>query len=144
MDAEDNVLIVDAEDNVHLVQQLYVAFGRGLIDVIIDKLADDVEWYSPGPPEVIPWAGRRCGRNQVKEFFALLAEGLKFEEFEPREFIAQRDKVVVLGHSRTHARTTNRAFEQDWAMAWTLRKGKVVSFRLYGDTAATVAALRHD
>jgi hypothetical protein len=37
-------------------------------------------------------------------------------------------------------KATNRIFESEWAQVYTLRAGKIVSFRGYYDTAAMVAA----
>jgi ketosteroid isomerase-like protein len=61
------------QENVASIQQLYERFGRGDLPAVLGMLADDVEWYDPGPPEV-PHAGRYHGRDGVARFFALLAE----------------------------------------------------------------------
>jgi hypothetical protein len=69
-----------------------------------------------------------------------LAETVAFERFEPREFIAQRDRVAVLGHYKGTALSTGRSVESDWVMVFTRRDGKVVQFREYADSAAINAA----
>lgn len=126
--------------NVDVVQQVYAAFGRGDIPALLDLLTDDVEWTLQGP-SVIPWAGTRHGRDKVAtEFFSVLGETLKFEQFEPREFVAQGDTVVVLGYERCIVKPTNRTFEQEWAHVYTLRNGKIAKGRFIEDTAAQVVA----
>ncbi len=62
--------------------------------------------------------------------------------FEPREFFAQDDTVVVLGHYRFRVKTTGIAYDTDWAMVWKLRDGKVVRFDIHDDSATEAAALR--
>jgi uncharacterized protein len=72
----------------------------------------------------------------------VLGESVEFEQFEPQEYIAQGDKVVVLGHERQRVKATGEVVEDDWAMVFTLRGGKITKFRNYEDTAAVAAAHR--
>ncbi len=125
--------------NTAVVQQAYAAFGQGDIPALLSLLTDDVEWSLPGPA-VIPWSGTRHGHEGVVEFFSLIGETLEFEQFEPREFVAQGDTVVVLGYERSIAKATGRPLEQEWAHVYTLRDGKIATGRLFEDTAAAVVA----
>jgi uncharacterized protein len=129
-------------ENVQLVQAIYAAFGRGDIPAALDALTEDVEWREPGPSEVLPWAGLRRGRGQVGQFFRALDDAEEVQQFEPQEFIAQGDRVVVLGHERCRIKSTGRSYDNHWAMVFTLRDGKVATFRAYHDTAAMIAAFR--
>jgi uncharacterized protein len=129
------------QENVRTVQEIYAAFGRGDIPALLNAVADDVEWSIAGTPDV-PHAGKRRGREEVAQFFPVLAATEEFEQFEPREFIAQGDQVVALGHLRSQVKATGRTYEQEWAQIWTLRDGKVTRLRTYEDTAAEAAAYR--
>ena len=122
-----------------VVQQAYAAFGQGDIPALLSLLTDDVEWSLPGP-SVIPWAGTRHGHEGVTEFFSMLGKTLEFEQFEPREFVAQGDTVVVLGYERSISKRTGRTLEQEWAHVYTLRDGKIAEGRFIEDTAAQVVA----
>jgi hypothetical protein len=112
--------------------------------VFLNTLADEVEWFVPGPKQILPWAGLRKGREQVAQFFAEYTQTAETQQFEPREFIAQGERVVVLGYRRDHVKATGRIFESEWVQVFSLRAGKIVSFRGYIDTAAIVAAFRGD
>ncbi len=128
------------QTNLGVVQQTYAAVGSGDIPAVLDLLTDDVEWTLQGP-SVIPWAGTRRGREGVAEFFSLLGETLEFEQFEPREFVAQGDTVVVLGYERSPVKATGCTFETEWAHVYTLRDGRIAKGRFFEDTAALVVAL---
>ena len=132
---------MNEQDNTRVVQDLFAAFGRGDVPGVLDKLTDDVEWRLAGPTEVT-YAGVRRGRDQVAEVLKLLAQSSEFEHFEPQEFIAQGEKVVVLGHERQRVKATGQVVDNDWAMVFTLREGKIAKFRNYEDTAAVAAAHR--
>ena len=54
----------------------------------------------------------------------MLAETLETQQFEPRQFIAQDDVVVVLGHERHRAKSTGRSYEGEWVQVFTLRDAK--------------------
>jgi ketosteroid isomerase-like protein len=133
---------VSEQENTRTVQEVYAAFGRGDVPFILSALADKVDWTLHGPPALIPWAKTHRTRDEVAEFFATLGKTLEFQAFEPREYVAQGDKVVALGYYRARAKATGRTFEQHWAMEWTLQSGKIVAYRAYDDTAVMAAALR--
>ncbi|HWF39420.1 MAG TPA: nuclear transport factor 2 family protein [Candidatus Acidoferrales bacterium] len=126
------------EANIQLIQEAYEAFSRGDIQGILNKVSSDVEWVAP---PVEPMAGTYRGRDGVGEFFRRVAANFEFTSFEPRDFVAQGDRVVVLGHYTANARNTGRTVDADWAMAFTVSNGQVSRFQEYTDTAAASTAL---
>jgi uncharacterized protein len=128
--------------NVRIVQEAYAAFQRGEVQGVLNMLVEDVEWITPGPPDVMPVAGKRRGRQQVAQFFATLSEQEDVELFEPGEYIAQGDKVVALIKYRGRVKATGRAAEVDLVHVFTIRDGKIQRFREYFDTAAALEAYR--
>jgi hypothetical protein len=65
---------------------------------------------------------------------------MEIEEFAPTEFLAQADRVVVLGSLRARVKDTGRSYDNEWVMVWTLRDGKVAGYQIYEDTARELAA----
>ena len=130
---------MNQQKNVSVVEAAYDAFKRGDIPALLNLLSDDVDWAVPGPAE-IPFAGERQGRNQVREFFRIVAESSDFDTFEPVDHIAQADQVVTLGHYAGRAKNTGRRFESNFAMKFRLRDGKIAGFQEYMDTANLAAA----
>ena len=68
-------------------------------------------------------------------------ENLEFSEFSPREMIEQGETVVALGTSFGRAKTTGKTVKDDWVHVFKFRRGKVVFFQEYVDTAANVLAM---
>ena len=130
------------QENVGVVRAAYAAFQRGDIPGLIEMLTDDIDWWTPGTPEEIPYAGRLSGRAAVGGFFERLAASEEIAHFEPREFIAQGDKVVVTGNYRGRTRAAGREYDLDWLHVFTVRDGRIAAFREYIDTAALAAAHR--
>jgi ketosteroid isomerase-like protein len=54
---------MSAQENVQVVQRAYAAFSRGDIPALLNTLTEDVEWFIPGPPQILPYAGQRRGRE---------------------------------------------------------------------------------
>jgi uncharacterized protein len=63
---------------------------------------------------------------------------------EPHEFIAQGDRVLVIGFAKGKILATNKAFEDDWVFAITVRNGKLTKVREYIDTQALARASEVD
>jgi ketosteroid isomerase-like protein len=125
--------------NLRIVQDAYAAFGRGDIQSLMGAFADDISWQAVTGSKHHPLAGVLRGKSQVQDFFKRLPEIQTFEEFEPREFIAQGDRVVVLGHYRARV-MKGGTFESDWAMVYRMRDGKVTQFQEFTDVVAVDAA----
>jgi uncharacterized protein len=128
------------QQNLEIVKRGYEAFGRGDTQALLDLFADDIEWSSPGPPE-LPTAGNRRGRQQVAEFFQAVDQIFEIQQFEPKTFLAQGDLVVVLGTDTARIKASGKVVTDDWAHAFTVRGGKIVKMREYIDTSAVVAEL---
>ena len=131
---------MSAEENVQTAKEGYAAFGRGDVPAILELLTDDIEWIEPGPADVLPAAGTYRGKEEVAGFFATLGENLEIHKFEPHEFIAQGDHLVVLIHFESTVKRTGREVTGHEAQVWTFKGGKLARFEAFSDTAAGVAA----
>ncbi|HEX2183619.1 MAG TPA: nuclear transport factor 2 family protein [Rubrobacteraceae bacterium] len=129
------------QENTELVQRAYGYFQSGDIPALLDSLSEDVEWQLP-EVEDVPTAGRWHGREHVGQFFQALSDTEEVRQFEPREFVAQDDKVVALGHYAWQAKSTGREWESDFVHVFTVRDGRITRFQEYMNTAAIVDALR--
>jgi uncharacterized protein len=134
---------MNEQQTTQAVKESFAAVGRGDIPGLLETLTDDVEWVVPGP-SVVPMTGKHRGKEGVSRYYGLLKERIDVLQFEPREFCAQGDTVVVLGVFRGRVKATDRVYESDWALVYTVRDGKISRCREYYDTAAQVTAFRGD
>ena len=131
---------MNEQENLQVVHQAYEAFGRGDVPGVLAMLTEDVEWSTPGPPNVIPYAGTRTGHEQVAGYFGTFGEAVEVSEFEPQRFFAEEEMVVVLGHYAFRVKSTGKPVDTDWVHAFTFSDGKIARFRGYEDSAAVAAA----
>jgi ketosteroid isomerase-like protein len=127
------------QDNVAVVRRAYENFKGGNIGGILDSVTDDVDWRLP-EIEGAAFSGGRKGRASVGGFFSQLADSQDSVSFEPREFVAQGDKVVALGTYLWRVKKNGREYGGDWAHVFTVRDGRIAGFHEYMDSAAARAA----
>ena len=129
------------QQNLEIIRSIYAAFGRGDLEAILAVLDSQVTWRTPGPPD-LPTAGLRRGIAEVREFFGLLLTTFDLQEFRPADFLAQGDKVVILGTSREGPKGTGRLVDFRWVHVFTIRNGKIVEFEEPADVSALVDEYR--
>lgn len=126
--------------NLELIRSAYDAFGRGDVPGVLGIMDPAIEWTAA---EGSPYAGTYRGPDAVlNEVFMKL--GTEWEGFQavPQEFVADEDKVVVLGTYSGTYRQTGRSFQAPFAHVWWIRDGKAVRFHQHTDTELVQRALR--
>ena len=127
--------------NVELIRQLYDRMGTGDVDAALELMTDDVAFVVPGPPD-IGAAGTWRGVEGVRDCLARLRDAQENQSVQIREFVAQRDHVVVFLHVVAKARATGRTFESDIVHFFTIRDGRIARLVDFFDTAAVAEAIR--
>lgn len=116
-----------------VVQQAFTDFANGNITAIVNACADDVVFGTYSNPIARP-SGYYYGKEGVIEFFKQVDENMNMSLFEPREFITQDDRVIVLGHQTATIKHTGKTIDQDWCMSFTVRNGKIQQYFSFGDS----------
>ena len=122
-------------NNTEIVKKAYGCFGSGDMEGLLECFSDDISWETPKVDNAA-YSGARRGKEAVGEFFGLLTESETFAEFKPTEFIAEGDKVVVVGRSEANVIATGKTFSTEWVHVMTVQDGKVTGFKEFFDTAA--------
>ncbi len=130
---------MNEQENTTLVRKTYELFKSGDIETLLGMYSDDISWETP-KVENAPFTGKISGRDKVAEFFTSLDEHEEISVFEPTEFIAQGNKVVVLGHYTTRVKSTNKQYDSGFAHIVTVSDGKITGFYEFFDTAAAEKA----
>jgi ketosteroid isomerase-like protein len=112
------------EQNVETAKQAYAAFSAGDANAAMARIADDVEWITPGNSAI---SGTLHGKQEVGGLWAKLAE--KGFATSPQYWFSDEDHVVVL------TQVTVGGEHADAADVLTYRDGKLVKFQTAGDTA---------
>ena len=100
--------------------------------------AEDIEWIIPG--EDWPLAGTHRGYAGVEHLLQQANETIETSFPGPPEFIAQGDRVLVVGFAKGKIKATMKMFEDHWVFDITVQNGKLTKIREYVDTQALARA----
>ena len=132
---------MSTEKNVQTVKDFFAAIGRGDMQGLLALCAEDIEWIIPGKDW--PLAGTHRGHVGLTAFLQKASETVETST-EPSEYVAQGNRVLVVGVAKGKIKATNKTFDDDWIFAITVRNGKVANIREYIDTQALARASEMD
>ena len=132
---------MSTEKNVQTVKDFFAAIGRGDKEGLLALIAEDIEWIIPG--EDWPLAGTHRGHAGLADLLQTASKSIETST-EPREFVAQGDRVLVVGFAKGKIKATNKTFEDHFVFAITVRDGKLTNIREYIDTQALARAAHMD
>jgi uncharacterized protein len=133
---------MSAQENVQIVKNFFAAMGSANKQALLALVAEDVEWIIPG--EDWPLAGTHRGRAGLAAVLQKASEEVETTYPAPPEFVAQGDRVLVVGVATGKIKATNKPFKDDWVFDITVRDRKVTKIREYIDTQALARASQID
>jgi len=133
---------MSTEQNAQVVKDFFAAIGSGDKQRLLSLVTGDIEWIIPG--EDWPLAGTHRGHAGLENLLQKANETVETSYPEPPEFIAQGDRVLVVGFATGRIKATNRTFKDHWVFAITVRNGKLTNVREYIDTQALARASETD
>jgi hypothetical protein len=133
---------MSTQENVQVVKDFFAALGRRDKQGLLALSAEDIEWIVPG--EDWPLAGTHRGHAGMENILQKANETVETPYPEPPEFVAQGDRVLLVGFATGRIKATNKTFEDHFVFAITVRNGKLTNVREYIDTQALARASEMD
>src|SRR5713226_2449158 len=128
-----------------IVQKGYDYFGKGDIAGVVSLYADN-STFTPqmGLEGKVPTVTPKgtFSKAEMAGFFAALGQELEFTQWENRQWVADRNTVIVLGYYAGKNKRTGKAFSSEFCHVLTVSGDKVASFKEFTDTAAALEAAR--
>jgi ketosteroid isomerase-like protein len=125
------------QKNVQIVKDFFAAMGRGDKQGLLALTGENIEWIIPG--EDWPLAGTHRGHAGLGDVLKA-SKKMEISSPQPPEFVAQGDRVLVVGFAKGKVKSTNKTFEDHFVFAITVRDGKLTNIREYVDTQALARA----
>src|ERR1700684_2225949 len=129
---------MSTQENVQTVKYFFAAMGGGDREGLLALVAEDIEWIIPG--ENWPLAGTHRRHAGLADVLQKASEEVETTFPEPPEFVAQGERVLVVGVATGKIKATNKLFKDNWVFDITVRNGKVTKIREYIDTQALARA----
>jgi ketosteroid isomerase-like protein len=125
------------QESLQVVKNFFAAMG-GDKEKLLALAAEEIEWIIPG--EDWPLAGTHRGHAGLANVLQKASEEIEMSYPEPPEFVAQGERVFVIGVATGKMKATNKTFKDDWVFDITVRNGKLTIIREYIDTQALARA----
>jgi ketosteroid isomerase-like protein len=131
-------------DNVAKLKSAYRQWHEskgGSVKAWLDLMADDVRCYSlaAGTPQA-EFTAPITSKKDFERYFKGLLEDWEMIHYTTGDFIAEGERVAMLGSTGWRNRRTGRVLDTPKADFWTFRDGKIVEFHELYNTAALIAA----
>jgi ketosteroid isomerase-like protein len=135
----------DQERNVSLLKQAYKAWNDtqgGSVDEWMKLCADDIKFGSLAEgPSGANYLTAYNSRDALKDYFGGLARDWEMIEYVAENFVAEGDRVIMLGHCSWRFKKTGKVVQTKKAASWRFVGGKAVEYFEFYDTAGVLAAM---
>jgi uncharacterized protein len=129
---------MSTEKNVEIVKDFFAAIGSHNENELLALAAEDIEWVIPG--EGWPLAGTYRGHAELAAVLKKASNEIETTYPTPPEFVAQGNRVLVIGVATGKIYATNKPYKDEWVFDITLRDGKVAHIKEYITTQALARA----
>jgi ketosteroid isomerase-like protein len=127
-----------SQENVEVVRQLVQAFNWRNLAAMTRSFDPEVEW-TPGGPAAVERAVYR-GRDEVSSAFAETWETWAVFRVEESEIRSLGDSLVWLGRARLRGGTSHVEFDQEFAIHFLVRDGKIIRFQGFREWQEAIEA----
>lgn len=138
---------METDKTFKIIQEWYESIGRGDMEAVLNGLSDEIEFELPQNEhnKIIPYLGKKIGRQQVYEAFQIRAETTEVLDYEVRDLVVQESKACVVVYTKAICRRTQKVFEIEDVHRLTLgNDGKIISWKVYFDPNTEVEAFKAD
>jgi ketosteroid isomerase-like protein len=123
-------------DNVSLLKNLYDAFGRGEIPVVLGAFSPDIKWHEAEGNPYMPSGEAWVGPDAIlSNLFMKLGSDWDGFTVHPKSFHGAGDSVIVEGRYTGTYKATGKSMDAQVCHIWDVKNGKLTRFQQYVDTA---------
>lgn len=130
------------EQDVNFLKDFYKKWSEtkgGNFEEILQHLADDVVWRSiSNGLQGLNFAKEPLTKPAIRSYFENLFKDWELVFFDVERFISQGHAVVVVAECSFRHRRTGKSFMSPKVDIWDFKRGKIVGFCEYFDTASAI------
>ena len=103
---------MSTQENVQIVKDFFAAMGSYNEQDLLALAAEDIEWIIPG--EGWPLAGTYRGHAELAAVLKKASNEVETKYPKPPEFVAQGERVLVIGVATGKIYATSKPFRDEW------------------------------
>jgi ketosteroid isomerase-like protein len=123
------------QQNIGVAQKLLEGIGSGRDPDEIAALFDvDVAFEIQGDEGVLPWIGRRTGRQAIADFIRDIRTLTEPLAFDVEDILTSDSRAAIVGALRTRIKATGRIIATQFAIILTVTGDVVTRFQMLEDS----------
>ena len=131
------------QHNIAIAQKLLEGIGGGQDPAKIASLFDaDLMFEIQGDDGVLPWIGRRTGRQAIADFIRDIRALTEPVTFEVEDILASESRAAIIGALQTRIKATNKITATQFAIILTITGDVVTRFQMLEDSFDVSKAAR--
>jgi uncharacterized protein len=131
------------QQNIAIAQKLLEGIGGGQDPSGVAALFDaDLVFEIQGDDGVLPWIGRRTGRQAVADFIRDIRALTEPVTFDVEDILASDSRAVIVGALQTRIKATGKITTTQFAIILTITGGLVTRFQMLEDSYDVSKAAR--
>jgi uncharacterized protein len=128
----------DEAQNVAILKDAYARWADskgGSVDHWMSIVADNIKFGSLAQGKGAPYLITYQSRDELVNYFGGLTRDWEMIEYVAEHYVAQGDRVVMLGRCSWRFKRTGKVVATPKADSWRFANGKAIEFYEYYDTA---------
>lgn len=124
-----------AQHNIEIARTFLEGIGGGRDPAgIAAPFAEDLVFEIQGDDGVLPWIGRKVGRQAMADFVRNLRVLTEPLAFDVEDVLASEDRAVIVGSLQTRIKATGKVTATQFALVLTVSGGVVTRFQMLEDS----------
>ena len=131
------------QHNIGVAQKLLEGIGSGRDPDEIAALFDaDVVFEIQGDDGVLPWIGRKTGRQAIADFIRGIRTLTEPVSFDVEDILASDSRAAIVGAPRTRIKSTGKIIATQFAIILTIKGDVVTRYQMLEDSFDVSKAAR--
>jgi ketosteroid isomerase-like protein len=131
------------QQNIAIAQKLLEGIGSGRNPAEIAALFDaDLIFEIQGDDGVLPWIGRKTGRQAIADFVRDIRTLTESVSFEVEDILASDNRAAIIGALQTRIKTTGKMIATQFAIILTITGDVVTRYQMLEDSFDVSKAAR--
>ena len=123
------------QTNIQIAQTLLEGIGTGRDPAeVAAPFAENLSFEIQGDDGVLPWIGRKVGRQAMADFLRDLRSLTKPLAFDVEDILASENRAVIVGSLRSRINATDKVTASQFALVLTIDGGIVNRFQMLEDS----------
>jgi ketosteroid isomerase-like protein len=130
-------------ENIAIARTFLEGVGNGHDPDEIATLFDtDLAFEIQGDDDVLPWIGRKTGRQAIAHFIRDIRTLTEPVSFDVEDILASDSRAAIVGKLQTRIKATGKIIQTQFAIILTIKAGVVTRFQMLEDSFDVSKAAR--